>query len=75
LWERECSLQRRFQKVVEIAPSSVRDRGVVGRVVEAAVRMAEKVSFGLFWCWRLRKVADSRHHRFDTSPWGRSSSY
>jgi hypothetical protein len=25
----------------------VRDRGVVGRVVEAAVRMAGKVSFGL----------------------------
>jgi acetyl/propionyl-CoA carboxylase alpha subunit len=45
LWERECSLQRRYQKVVEVAPSSVRERGVVGRVVEAAVRMAGKVSF------------------------------
>jgi pyruvate carboxylase len=45
LWERECSIQRRFQKVVEFAPSSIRDRGVVGRVIEAAMRMARKVSY------------------------------
>lgn len=44
LWERECSLQRRYQKVVEVAGATVRDRRVVGRVIEAAVRMAEKVS-------------------------------
>lgn len=45
LWERECSVQRRFQKVVEFAPSSIRDREVVGRVIEAAMRMATKVSY------------------------------
>lgn len=45
LWERECSIQRRFQKVVEFAPSSIRDRAVVGRVIEAAMRMARKVSY------------------------------
>lgn len=44
LWERECSLQRRYQKVVEVAGSTVNDRRVVGRVIEAAVRMAERVS-------------------------------
>lgn len=44
LWERECSLQRRFQKVVELAVSTVVDRGVVGRVIEAAMRMAREVS-------------------------------
>jgi len=44
LWERECSLQRRYQKVVEVAPSTARERRVVGRVIEAAVGMAEKVS-------------------------------
>lgn len=45
IWERECSIQRRFQKVVEFAPSSIRNRGVVKRVIEAAMRMARKVSY------------------------------
>jgi pyruvate carboxylase len=43
LWERECSIQRRFQKVVEFAPSSISDRELIGRVIEAALRMAKKV--------------------------------
>lgn len=43
LWERECSIQRRFQKIVEIAPSSILDRGVVGRVIEGALQMARSV--------------------------------
>lgn len=51
LWERECSIQRRYQKVVEVAISTVGDRRIVGRVIEAAVRMAERVSrfFGVVW--------------------------
>lgn len=44
LWERECSLQRKYQKVVEVAGSTVADRRIVGRVIEAAVGMAERVS-------------------------------
>ena len=43
LWERDCSIQRRFQKVVEIAPSMIADRGLVGEVIEAALRMARAV--------------------------------
>lgn len=43
LWERECSIQRRYQKVVELAPSAVGDRTVVAPVIEAAVKMAKKV--------------------------------
>ena len=45
IWERECSIQRRFQKVVEFAPSSFKDRKLVRNVIEAALRMAKKVSF------------------------------
>lgn len=45
LWERECSIQRRFQKVVEFAPSSIRDRGLVARVIESALRMAKAVNY------------------------------
>lgn len=43
LWERECSIQRRFQKVVEFAPSSVANRRLVGDVIDAALRMARRV--------------------------------
>ena len=44
LWERECSIQRRYQKIVELAPSMASDRTIVSAVIEAAVRMATKVS-------------------------------
>lgn len=43
LWERECSIQRRYQKVVELAPSTVQDRSIVAPVIAAAVRIAKKV--------------------------------
>jgi pyruvate carboxylase len=43
LWERECSIQRRFQKVVEFAPSSLPSRKLAAEVIYAALRMAEKV--------------------------------
>ncbi|RMY75662.1 hypothetical protein D0863_02434 [Hortaea werneckii] len=45
LWERECSIQRRYQKIVELAPSTTPDRRVVAPVIEAAVRMAKKVQY------------------------------
>ena len=44
LWERECSIQRRYQKIVELAPSTVADRKIVAPVIESAVKMAKKVS-------------------------------
>ncbi|KAK5115703.1 hypothetical protein LTR62_000792 [Meristemomyces frigidus] len=45
LWERECSIQRRYQKIVEIAPSTAADRSMVSPVVEAAVTMAKKIKY------------------------------
>lgn len=44
-YERECSLQRRFQKVIEEAPSSALQPEMRQRLLEAAVRMAERVSY------------------------------
>jgi biotin carboxylase len=43
LWERECSIQRRYQKVVEFAPSVAPDREFIAQVVEYALKMAKHV--------------------------------
>jgi pyruvate carboxylase len=45
LGERECSIQRRHQKVVEIAPSPGLSAGLRARIIDAAVRLAEAVRY------------------------------
>ena len=46
LGERECSVQRRHQKVVEVAPSPALGEGLRERIAEAAVRMAAAIDYG-----------------------------
>lgn len=45
LWERECTIQRRHQKLIEVAPSSGVHATVRDRVIDAALRMARHVRF------------------------------
>ncbi|MDP9901251.1 acetyl-CoA carboxylase family protein [Variovorax ginsengisoli] len=45
LGERECTLQRRFQKLVEIAPSPSLSEGLREQVTQAALRMAAAVHY------------------------------
>ena len=45
LHERDCSVQRRHQKVIEIAPSVGLKPGVVGELCDAAARMAREISY------------------------------
>ena len=45
LWERECTIQRRNQKIVEIAPSPGLHPGLRDRLTAAAIRLAEEVRF------------------------------
>jgi acetyl/propionyl-CoA carboxylase alpha subunit/acetyl-CoA carboxylase carboxyltransferase component len=45
LWERECTLQRRHQKLVEVAPAPGLPGGVRRRILEAAIGMAESVDY------------------------------
>ena len=45
LGERECSLQRRFQKLVEIAPAPNLSEALRTRITDAALRLARSVSY------------------------------
>jgi acetyl/propionyl-CoA carboxylase alpha subunit/acetyl-CoA carboxylase carboxyltransferase component len=45
LWERECSIQRRHQKLVEIAPSPGLPSTVRDQLIAAAVLLAETVGY------------------------------
>ena len=45
LWERDCSIQRRHQKLIEIAPSPQLDPGQRERVCALAVRAAEALGY------------------------------
>ena len=45
LFERDCSIQRRYQKVVEIAPAPNLDAGLRKEICNAACTIAEAVSY------------------------------
>jgi len=45
IFERECSIQRRHQKLIEFSPSSVVDKKTRSKIGEMAVRAAESVDY------------------------------
>ena len=45
LFERECSIQRRHQKLIEFSPSSVVDKKTRSKIGEIAVRAVESVDY------------------------------
>src|SRR5204862_8072656 len=45
LGERECSIQRRHQKVIEECPSPINDADLRQRMGEAAIRIAQSVAY------------------------------
>ena len=54
LWERDCSVQRRFQKIVELAPApKVGSRRVIAKVVESAISMARTLRYQGLGTWEF----------------------
>ncbi|RZI40816.1 carbamoyl-phosphate synthase large subunit [Herbaspirillum sp. HC18] len=45
LWERECTLQRRNQKLFEVAPSPTLPHSLRQRIIDAAVLLAQSVRY------------------------------
>jgi len=45
MFERDCSVQRRFQKVVEVAPAYGLEQGVKTKLYEYAIRIAKAVKY------------------------------
>jgi acetyl/propionyl-CoA carboxylase alpha subunit/acetyl-CoA carboxylase carboxyltransferase component len=61
LWERECSLQRRHQKLVEIAPAPHLDPTVRAQLLDAAQRMAGRAGVDNLATFEF--LVDDEHHR------------
>ncbi|WP_414430520.1 carboxyl transferase domain-containing protein [Alcanivorax sp. IL3] len=45
LWERDCTLQRRHQKLVEFAPAPGLDAGLRDRIIDSALTLAKAVNY------------------------------
>ena len=65
MWERECSVQRRFQKIVEIAPAPHLKPETRDAIVEAAVRIARDVNYSSLGTFEfLLDASDESEERF-----------
>jgi len=45
LWERECSIQRRYQKLVEVAPAPFITESLRRKIIESAMNLAKSVDY------------------------------
>lgn len=64
LWERECSLQRRNQKLVEVAPSPSLTPELRERLTAAAVRLAQAVNYRSLGTFEFLVDADGERFAF-----------
>jgi len=64
LWERECSIQRRHQKLIELAPAPNLDAAVRDALLADAVRMASEVAYGSLGTFEFLVDAVTGRHVF-----------
>jgi pyruvate carboxylase len=68
LFERDCSLQRRHQKVIEIAPAPHLDPDLRARICNDAVRFARQVQYRNAGTVEFLVGADGRHTFIEMNP-------
>jgi len=68
LYERDCSVQRRFQKVVEMAPARDLDPAVRGQLLADAVRFAEAIGYANAGTVEFLVDASGRHVFIEMNP-------
>lgn len=61
LWERECTLQRRNQKIIEVAPSPAVNEELRTEMAAAAVRLAESVNYRSLGTFEFLVDADAEN--------------
>ncbi len=64
LWERECTLQRRHQKLVEVAPAPGLSPSLRAILLDAAVRLAREVRFDNLGTFEFLIDAEGRDPAF-----------
>ncbi|MDR3507246.1 MAG: carboxyl transferase domain-containing protein [Caulobacteraceae bacterium] len=64
LWDRDCSLQRRHQKLIEIAPSPHLSEGLRARLAQAALTLAAAADYDSLGTFEFLVDADSAEERF-----------
>jgi 3-methylcrotonyl-CoA carboxylase alpha subunit len=67
LFERECSLQRRFQKIIEEAPAANLAREMRERILADAVALAKRVNYRNVGTMEFLVAAD-RHYFLECNP-------
>ena len=64
LWDRDCSLQRRHQKLIEIAPSPHLSQGLRDQLVEAALTLARELCYDSLGTFEFLVDVGSDRERF-----------
>lgn len=60
LWERECSIQRRNQKLIEVAPSPSLGDGLRARIIQAAKELAAAANYNNLGTFEFLVDADAK---------------
>ncbi|MFF0290454.1 carboxyl transferase domain-containing protein [Streptomyces sp. NPDC005262] len=67
LWERDCSAQRRHQKLIEIAPAPALSAALRDRLIDASLRMARETRYTGLGTFEFL-VADDEFHFIEANP-------